>query len=307
MTASSAPQRAHIGFTSRIGVMCALDGLSTPDAQKLARDIENMGYASLFFPEGGGKESLTQAAALLAATQHLVIGTGIANIHLRDAVAAEAGGRALSAMYPGRFVLGLGVSHQPMVEGRLNKIYEKPLATMRNYLERMASVPGHIDQEAGRPPRILAALGPKMIELSGSDADGAMPYLVTPEQTRFTRERLGPERWVISEQGVTIGGDTEQQLQRAYNHLHIYDGFENYRASWRRQGFNDSDFAPSPSEHLARSMVAMGGAESVVAIANAHLDAGADHVVLQAIGNDLYSDPRQALAEIAAALELERV
>lgn len=222
-------ERARIDFPSRIGVWWASDSWAMPAAQAVARDIEAMGYGSLFLPETVGKECLTESAAFLAATDRLVVGTGIANIHVRLPSAAEAGARTLTALYPGRFVLGLGVSHGPLVERGMGGTYEKPLATMRSYLERMAAVPDAIEPGVGRPPRLLAALGPKMIELSGSGADGAHPYLVLPSATATTREILGPDKWIVSEQAVAIGGDDADQLRRAHDHLNVYSGLPNYQ------------------------------------------------------------------------------
>ena len=294
-------ERTDIRFLSRYGAFCVVDSISTPAAQQLAQYVEQLGYGSLFFPEGGGKESFSQAAAMLAATDRLVVGTGIANIHVRDAVVAEAASRALHALYPGRFVLGLGVSHPQNVEGRLGGVYGKPLATMRGYLERMATVPRHIDEEAGRAPRLLAALGPKMVELAGSAADGAIPYLVLPEQTSRTRELIGSDAWIVSEVGIAVGDDAETQLRNAHKHLHVYDGFENYYASWRRQGFDDSDFVPGGSNRLAQALIGMGDPSTAVAKATDHLDAGADHVVIQIVG-DLAADPRPGLAVLANTL-----
>ena len=275
-----------------------------PDAQAVARDVEALGYGSLFLPEVVGKECLTQSAAFLAATDRLVVGTGIANIHVRIPSAAETGARTLTALYPGRFVLGLGVSHAPLVEYAMGGVYQKPLATMRRYLEQMAAVPEQIEPGVGRPPRLLAALGPKMIELSGELADGAHPYLVTPEQTGVTREILGPDKWVVSEQAVSISGDDGQQLAHAHSHLDVYSGLPNYRNSWLRQGFDESDLVRGGSERLARKVVAMGTADAAAAAVQAHLDAGADHVVVQALGAAPTDDPRPALRELAAALNL---
>ncbi len=275
-----------------------------PAAQDVAREIEELGYGSLFIPEVTGKECLTQSAAFLAATRRLVVGTGIANIHVRVASAAETGGRTLNALYPGRFVLGLGVSHAPLVEHGLGGSYAKPLATMRNYLERMAAVPAEIEPGTGRPTRLLAALGPKMIELSGSHADGAHPYLVVPEQTRVTRDILGAGKWVVSEQAVAIGGDAEDQLRRAHAHLDVYSALPNYRNSWLRQGFEDSDLVRGGSDRLARALVGTGSVQQAADAVTAHLDAGADHVVVQVLGDAPISDPRPALRELAAALGL---
>lgn len=297
------PKRPNIEFSSRYGVMCTTDFISTPATQQLAREVEHLGYSSFFFSEGSGKESLSQAAALLAATDRIVVGTAIANIHIRDAVVAEAAARALHAMYPDRFVLGLGVSHPQVVEGLLDLSYGKPLTAMRHYLEKMNSVPEYVDQEAGRAPRLLAALGPKMIELSATAADGAIPYLVLPDQTRRTREIVGPDAWVVAEAGVTVGGDDEAHLRWAHAHLSIYDGLENYQASWRRQGFDDSDFIPGGSDRLARALIGMG--DEAPAVIDSHLDAGADHVLIQVLGEELGSDPLPGLQQLAGTLDLK--
>lgn len=251
-----------------------------------------------------GKECLTESAAFLAATERLVVGTGIANIHVRLPSAAEAGARTLTALYPGRFVLGLGVSHAPLVQHGMGGVYEKPLATMRNYLDRMAAVPEQIEPGVGRPTRLLAALGPKMIELSGSHADGAHPYLVTPEQTAKTREILGPGKLIVSEQAVAIGSDDADQLRRAHQHLDVYSGLPNYRNSWLRQGFDESDLVRGGSERLARGVVGMGSVQQAAAAVTAHLDAGADHVVVQVLGDAPTDDPRPALRELATVLGL---
>lgn len=275
-----------------------------PAAQEVARDIESLGYGSLFIPEIGFKDALVESMAFLSATERLVVGTGIANIHVRVASTAEVGGRTLSALFPRRFVLGLGVSHAPLVEGSIGGSYQKPLATMRSYLKAMSAVPDAFEPGAGRPVRLLAALGPKMIELSGTDADGAHPYLVLPEQTRVTRDIVGPDKWVVSEQAVTVGGTSDEQLQWAHGHLTGYSALPNYRNSWLRQGFDESDVVPGGSDRLARALVGTGSTEQAAASVRAHLDAGADHVVLQVIGASPTADPRPALRELAAALEL---
>lgn len=297
-------QRARIDFPSRIGVWWASETWSMPEAQEVAREIEALGFGSLFLPEVTGKECLTQSAAFLAATQRLVVGTGIANIHVRVPSAAETGARTLTALYPGRFVLGLGVSHGPLVEHGLGGVYQKPLATMRDYLDRMAAVPEQIEPGVGRPARLLAALGPKMIELSGTHADGAHPYLVMPEQTRVTRDILGPEKWIVSEQAVAIGSTDDDQLRRAHAHLDVYSGLPNYRNSWLRQGFDESDLVRGGSDRLARGVVGMGSVDSAAKAVTAHLEAGADHVVLQVLGDNPMADPRPALRELAGALGL---
>lgn len=295
---------ANINFSSRVGVWWTSDRWPINDVVARAREIENLGYASLFYGEAGGKETFTQAAALLGGTERLVVGTGIANIHARSAPASEAGARTLGALHPGRFVLGLGVSHAPLVEHSYAGSYSKPLATMREYLRTMDAVPAEVEPDGQRPARLLAALGLKMIELSGKAADGAHPYLVTPEQTASTREQLGPDKWVVSEQGVALTTDRETGLRRAHQHLHMYSQLPNYRNSWLRQGFDESDVVIGGSDKLAEAMVAMGDAETVAARVRAQLDAGADQVVVQVLGDDLSADLLPALRELAPALGL---
>lgn len=303
-TATGPAKNARIDFPSRIGVWWASDTWPMPAAQEVARDIESMGYGSLFLPEIGFKDALIESAAFLDATERLVIGTGIANIHARIPETAEGAGRTLTALHPGRFVLGLGVSHGPLV-ARFGVAYDKPLATMRDYLGRMAALPEMIEPGSGRPTRLLAALGPKMIELSGTDADGAHPYLATPAHTATAREILGPGKWLVPEQAVVIGGDEDEQLRRAHLHLQIYSGLPNYRNSWKRLGFEESDFVPGGSEKLARGIVGMGSAEQAAATLTAHLDAGADHVLVQVLGDGNPAwDPRPALRELAGVLGL---
>ncbi|WP_319448200.1 MULTISPECIES: LLM class F420-dependent oxidoreductase [unclassified Mycobacterium] len=297
-------QRPPVDFPSRVGVWWASETWAMPDAQAVAKDIESLGYGSLFIPEIGGKDALVESMAFLSATERLVVGTGIANIHVRIPQAAETGGRTINALFPRRFMLGLGVSHGPLVEHGIGGTYSKPLATMRQYLEKMAAVSEAFEPGAPRPVRVLAALGPKMIELSGTDADGAHPYLVLPEQTRVTRDIVGPDKWVVSEQAVTVGGTPDEQLQWAHGHLTGYSALPNYRNSWLRQGFDESDLVPGGSDRLARALVGTGSTEQAAASVRAHLDAGADHVVLQVIGANPTADPRPALRELAAALEL---
>ncbi|MFR9731144.1 LLM class F420-dependent oxidoreductase [Saccharopolyspora sp. MS10] len=295
---------SNISFSSRVGVWWTSDLWPINDVIARAREIEQLGYGSLFYGEAGGKEAFTQAAALLGGTDRLVVGTGIANIHARSAPAAESAARTLGALHPGRFVLGLGVSHAPLVERSYAGSYTKPLSTMREYLRTMDAVPAAIEPCEQRPARLLAALGPKMIELSASGADGAHPYLVTPEQTASTREQLGPDKWVVSEQAVALTTDRETGLRRAHQHLHMYSQLPNYRNSWLRQGFDETDVVVGGSDRLAEGMVAMGGAEAVAAHVRRHLDAGADHVVIQVVGDDHSDDPVPALRELASALGL---
>lgn len=288
-------------FPSRTGVWWTSDSHPIAEVRRSAAELDELGYGSLWFGEAYGREALTQAGALLGATGRLVVGTGIANIHARDALAAEAGGRTLSALHPDRFVLGLGVSHAPLVARRAGH-YDKPLATMRDYLRRMDEVGERIEPGAARAPRLLAALGPRMLQLARDATHGALPYLVTPEHTRLARETIGPDRTLVVEQAAVLSGDRETVRRRAHWHLEIYSGLPNYRNNWKRLGFTDEDMPRGGSDRLKDALVVGGDETAVAARVTAHLDAGADHVCLQLLGEDPTADPLPDLRRLAPAL-----
>lgn len=290
-----------VDFPARTGVWYTGEARPVAQLQEAVAELDELGYGSLWFGEAYGREALTQAAALLGATGRLVVGTGIANIHARDALAAESGGRTLSALHPGRFVLGLGVSHAPLVARRAGH-YDKPLSTMRDYLRRMDEVSERIEPGAARPPRLLAALGPRMLELARDATQGALPYLVTPEHTRFAREAIGPDRTLVVEQAAVLSGDRETVRQRAHRHLEIYSGLPNYRNNWKRLGFTDEDMPRGGSDRLKDALVVGGDEAAVAARVTEHLDAGADHVCVQLLGDDPTADPLPDLRRLVPAL-----
>ncbi len=265
---------------------------------ELAAEIEQWGFSTLWIPEAWGREAFTHAALLLSATSRLSVATGIASVWARDAVASANAGRTLSALSHDRFVLGLGVSHRPLVERLRGGEYGSPLATMRDYLAAMDAAPMFAPEADRRVPRVLAALGPRMLALSAEAADGALTYLVGPEHTAAARQSLG-QAFLAVEQAVVLGGDRESYLAAAHAHLEIYTGLENYRASWRRQGFADEDFVRGGSTRLKEAMVLHGDVEMVAAAVAEHRAAGADHVCLQVIAGDLREPPRAAWAALA--------
>lgn len=289
-------------FPSLTGVWWTSDTRPIAAVRDAAAELEELGLGSLWYGEAYGKEALTQAGALLGATSSLVVGTGIANIHARDALAAEAGGRTLAALHPGRLALGLGVSHAPLVARRAGH-YEKPLATMRDYLQRMDDVPEQVEPGAERPFRLLAALGPRMLQLARDKTDGAFPYLGTPEHTAAAREAIGPDRTLVVEQGAVLTTDREIWLRRAHDHLNIYTGLPNYRNNWLRLGFTTDDLPRGGSERLKAALIVWGDETAVAARVTEHLDAGADHVCVQVLTDDgPFGDPLPDLRRLAPAL-----
>jgi probable F420-dependent oxidoreductase len=278
------------------------NGVPVAEARSAAATLEAHGAGSITFDESYGREAFTQAAVLLGATERAIVTTGIANIHARDTTAARGAQATLDAASGGRFLLGLGVSHQPLVERYRGGRYDSPLATMRAYLEGVdaASVVAPDAEPAG--PRLLAALGPKMLALAGELADGAMPYLVTPEHTAQARQVLGPDKLLVVEQSVTLADDAEEHRRRAHQHLEVYTGLPNYRNSWLRLGFDESDLGRGGSARLRDALVPQGVDASLAAV-RAHVDAGADHVVVQVIGEHPLALP---LADMTRLLDAGR-
>jgi len=294
-------KRETIGGT--IGLWTgALEAQAPTRLGEIATEVQELGYASLWFGEAWGREALTQASLLLAGSSDLTIGTGIANIYARDAAASANGGRLLAGAFDDRFVLGLGVSHKPLVERLRGHEYASPIETMKAYLEAMDAVPYLSAGPPEQAPRVLAALGPKMLSLAATAADGAHPYLVTPEHTAFARETMGPDSLLIVEQAVALVDDEDEYVRRAHEHLNIYTGLPNYRNSWKRQGFTEDDFGRGGSRRLKDAMVVWGDETKVKARVQAHLDAGADQVLLQVLGADLNDLPSGDWARLAAAL-----
>jgi probable F420-dependent oxidoreductase len=256
----------------------------------LAAELESIGYAAMWVPEAWGREAFTNAGLMLNATSSLTVATGIANIWARDAVAANNAAKTLNAAYGDRFVLGLGVSHRPLVERLRGHEYVAPLEAMREYLTAMDAAPMTAPEGERRYARIIAALGPKMLHIGATLADGVHPYLVTPEHTAQARNAVG-DKFVGVEQAVVLGQTREEFLNRAHAHLGFYTGLENYTNSWRRLGFSDEDFVRGGSERLCDAMVVHGDESAVLKRINEHRRAGADHVCLQVLGDETNAPP----------------
>ncbi len=256
----------------------------------VAGEIESLSFSALWFPESWGRESLTSASLLLSASSTLVIATGITNIWGRDAVATVNAARTLNATFEDRFVLGLGVSHQPLVERLRGHTYETPLRAMREYLNAMDAAPMHAYEKDQSYCRVIAALGPKMLELGAQCADGVHTYLVDVDHTAAARS-LVREKFLGVEQAVVIGHGREEFLRRAHQHLESYTGLENYRANWRRMGFGSDDFVRGGSERLCDAMIVHGDCDTINQRIEDHFSAGADHVCLQVLGPDAATPP----------------
>jgi probable F420-dependent oxidoreductase len=273
---------------------------SAETARDAARAIEDLGYGSLWLNESpGGKDPLTHSALLLAATERLVLATGIASIWARDATTATAAAGTLAEGWPGRFVLGLGVSHAPLVSARGHE-YGKPLAAMRSYLDGMDAAPYDAPLPE-RPARLLAALRGRMLELARDRADGAHTYFVTPEHTAWARSILGPDKLLVPEQAVLLEPEPERARRTARAYVGIYLTLPNYLNSLRDAGWTDADFADGGTDRLIDAIVAWGDAQAIASRVRAHYDSGADHVCIQPLA-DTIDQTLEQLAELAPVL-----
>ncbi|MAV26870.1 MAG: LLM class F420-dependent oxidoreductase [Gammaproteobacteria bacterium] len=269
----------------KTGVWYFTDAMSAADAAAFAQHVESLGYGALWIPETIGRNSLVHAAWLLANTTRLVVATGIASIYNRDAGAMMAAAHTLVEQSEGRFLLGLGVSHQPLVEGVRGHQYGKPVSTMREYLTRMKATPYQSIPAENPPEMVLAALGPNMLALSRNDADGAHPYFTTPEHTRLAREVLGPDKLLCVEQKVVLETDPAVARQAARQSAAMYLGLENYRNNWKRLGFSDEDLEGGGSDAFIDATFAWGSVDQIRERVEEHLSAGASHVCMQPVSS----------------------
>ncbi|MBV9736230.1 MAG: TIGR03620 family F420-dependent LLM class oxidoreductase [Acidisphaera sp.] len=263
----------------RWGVWYPLDRLDAAQLRAFLGTVERLGYDVLWYPEALGYESMSLAGFLLASTRRLKIGSSIASIYARDAFTARRGLRGLTRLYDGRFILGLGVSHAPMVEGVRGHRYEKPLAAMRAYLDALTR-----DQEGAADwPVALAALGPKMLALAAERTSGALPYNTTPEHTARAKAILGPDKWLVVEQKVCLETDPAKARALGRRELARYMAMPNYRDHWGRLSFTEQDFAAGGSDRFIDAMLLWGDAATVRRKLHAHVEAGATQVCLQPV------------------------
>ena len=268
-----------------LGVWTLLDSFSGSEAIAFAQRVEERGYSALWLPEAVGCDPFNWAAYLAGHTDGLCFATGIANIYARDPMTMKANWKTLSRLAPGRFVLGLGVSHQHLVQRARGHTYEKPLSTMRAFLDALDSsifMGGEPESDA---PIVLAALRDRMLGLAAERTAGAHPYFVTPEHTAHAREVMGPDAWLCPEQMVLLETDASKAREAARKHMAIYVGLPNYQNNLKQFGFTDEDFADGGSDELVDAIVCWGTEAQIADRIEAHRKAGADHVCIPAAGS----------------------
>lgn len=263
-------------------------------AADLAAELEGLGFSALWVPDVGG-DLFGSLDHLLAATSSVVIATGILNVWMHTPAETSEWRAGLAEADRDRLLLGIGISHASFINAHEGMSWEKPLTTMRTYLDGLDA--------GGVPPesRCLAALGPKMLELARDRSAGAHPYLVTPEHTALARETMGPDALLAVEQGVVLETDPGAARAVARGALSIYANLPNYTNNWRRLGFTDEDVA-TLSDRLVDEVVAWGDEEALAARVQAHVDAGADHVCVQLLAAPGEPMDRTAWPLVASAL-----
>jgi len=252
--------------------------------REVAREMERLGFGSLWYGEAVAREVFAQGAIFLAATSTLVVASGIANIWARDPLAMAAGGRSIGEAWPDRFILGLGVSHAPMVAARGHD-YARPLSAMRSYLDRMQQAPWR-GPAAPLPPIVLAALGPRMVALAAQRTAGAYPYFTTAAHVQLVRQQLGSEPFLAADLPVVLESDRGQARTVGDAHTRLYLGTENYRNNLLRLGWEPADLEPPGSDRLFDAIVAWGDVAQVRKRIDGFFFAGADQVVLNLITRD---------------------
>jgi len=284
----------------KLGVWYFLDGMPATVAAETAQRIEALGYSALWIPETVGRDPFVHAAWLLANTTSLILATGIANIYHREPGVMLAAQNTLAEQSGNRFLLGMGVSHKPLVEGVRGLEYGPPVATMRKYLEGMASAPYNSAKPSETPPTVIAALGPKMLELARDKCAGAHPYFTSPDHTAMARNILGPDKWLCVEQKVILEADPAKARALARPVAQIYIGLPNYRNNWLRMGLREADFENGGSDKFIDSTFAWGSVDQIKARLKEHVDAGASHVCIQPVNpnaqfGDLHWEALEAL------------
>jgi len=283
------------------GVWFFYDGMTARQSADFARLVEKLGYGALWIPEAVGREPFAHAAFMAARTERLVFATGIANIYARDPLTMAAAAKTVGELSDGRFLLGIGVSHKPLVASLRGHSYDKPYSYMREYLPKMKSALYRAPEPKERVPVVLAALHPKMLALCAAEADGTHTYFVPPEHTAKARAAIGPKPLICVEQAICVDTDAAKARKTAREYMKTYvPRLPNYTNALKSLGWEDKDFENGCSDRLVDTIVAWGTESQVRDRIEAHLKAGASHVCIQPLStaNPLMPDERalQALA-----------
>ena len=276
----------------RVGIWTGiLDSVPSSRGAEFAAEAEELGYGAIWYPEAVGRDAFVRASLLLAGTSSIKVATGIANIYARDPMTTANAQRTLEEAFPGRFLLGLGVSHAHLVQDIRKHDYSRPYSYMREYLARMGEAVFFAHGPTDLPEMVLAALGPRMLQLSAEETAGAHPYFVPPEHTATAREAMGPDAALYPEQMAVLDTDAAAARTLARENMAMYLRMPNYINNLKRLGFEQSDIdggpGGGPSDRLVDAIVVWGTPEQIAARVREHFDAGADHACVQVLADSV--------------------
>lgn len=278
-----------------------LDGHPSGLVREVVAELDEAGWPTMWIPETVSRDPFVSASIMLEATTNMQVATGIASIWARDAMTTSNAALTLNEAYNGRFILGLGVSHHTLTEWVRKHDYSKPLTKMREYLEQMDASMFHGAKPEQPTMRLLAALGPKMLELSASAADGAHPYFVPVEHTEIARTIIGPDAYLATEQMVVLETDPSKAREIARTHMAVYLGLPNYANNLMRLGYTEEELT-NADDRVVDAIVAWGTLDDVLDRVKAHQDAGANHVCIQVLEADRAAVPLDAWRAIGEAV-----
>ena len=285
----------------KIGLWFFLDAMTAPQSAEFAQKVEKLGYQTLWIPEAVGREPFPHAAYLLSKTSRLNIATGIANIYGRDPITMSAASKTVAELSGGRFLLGIGVSHKPLVSNLRGHSYDKPYSYMKEYLPKMKAALYQAPQPKEPVPVVLAALHPKMLALCAAETNGTHTYFVPPEHTAKVRAQIGPKPWVCVEQKVILSTDAAAARTAARFFMKTYvPRLPNYTNNLKNLGWKDADFENGCSDALVDAIVAWGTETQIRDRIDAHLKAGATQVCIQPLRTDMAMMPDEKAMEALA-------
>jgi probable F420-dependent oxidoreductase len=276
----------------KVGIWFFLDAMTAAESADFARKAEKLGYGAMWIPEAVGREPFAHAAYLAAHTERIVFATGIANIWARDPITMSAASKTVADVSGGRFLLGIGVSHKPLVSNLRGHSYDKPYSYMREYLPKIKSALYRAPMPKEPVQIVIAALHPKMLQLSATEADGTHTYFVPPEHTAKARAAIGPKPWICAAQAIILETDAAKARAAARTYMKTYvPRLPNYTNNLKALGWKDEEFANGCSDKLVDAIVAWGSEDQIRARIDAHLKAGATHVCILPLRVDNESLP----------------
>jgi probable F420-dependent oxidoreductase len=265
----------------KVGMWFFLDGMSAPDSAEFARKVEKLGYRALWIPEAVGREPFAHAAYLLSKTDRLNLATGIANIYARDPITMASASKTVAELSGGRFILGIGVSHKPLVTNLRGHSYDKPYSYMREYVPKMKSALYMAPAPKEEVPVVIAALHPKMLAFAAEQTRGTHTYFVPPEHTAKARAAIGKDPWICAAQAVILETDAAKARKAARDYMKTYvPRLPNYTNNLKALGWADAEFENGCSDRLVDAIVAWGTEQKIRERIDAHLKAGATHVCI---------------------------